>query len=295
MSWLLFLDESGHDQKTMPYEVRGGVAIQDRRVWPFVRAVADLELACFGVRLGDFKKEFKGAKLLDGDRIEWGIRDKQQTDAERKRNARAFLSKGLQKTAPSRAEFSGYGQACLEMAQGIFRLLRDHDAKLFAAAIPCGVKSPEDYKATEYLRKDHVFLLERFYHFVRKRQEQGLIVLDQVEEQSDMRFVRKLERYFTKTTKGTQRADWIVPAPLFSSSFLSVPIQAADVCIYCINWGFRRPDWGMDAPTRKDIESRFSGWIRRLENRDRITKADGSPKSLYGICFVPNPYGGSRH
>ncbi len=29
MAWLLFLDESGHDHKQMPYEVRGGVAIQD--------------------------------------------------------------------------------------------------------------------------------------------------------------------------------------------------------------------------------------------------------------------------
>jgi hypothetical protein len=27
MSWLLFLDESGHDHKNTPYEVRGGFAI----------------------------------------------------------------------------------------------------------------------------------------------------------------------------------------------------------------------------------------------------------------------------
>ncbi len=68
MSWLLFMDESGHDHKQMPYEVRGGIALQDRRVWPFIRAVASLEENCFGVRLADFKKEFKGAKLLDKDR-----------------------------------------------------------------------------------------------------------------------------------------------------------------------------------------------------------------------------------
>lgn len=290
MSWLLFLDESGHDHKTMPYEVRGGVALQDRRVWPFVRAVADLEVACFGFRLVEFKKEFKGAQLLDKDRVKWAYQDDWQSEAERNRNVRAFLSKGLQKIAPTRAEFTGYGQACFEMAQGVFRLLRDHDAKLFATAIPRGVKSPDDYKAKEYLRKDHVFLLERFYYFVRKQQEQGLIILDQVEEQHDMRFVRKLERYFTKTTKGTQRADWIVPAPLFSSSFLSVPIQAADVCIYCLNWGFRRPKWGMDAPTRKIIEEQFSGWIKLLEYRD-TKKPDGTPKRLRGICFVPDPYG----
>ncbi len=27
MSWLLFLDESGHDHRQLPYEVRGGIAL----------------------------------------------------------------------------------------------------------------------------------------------------------------------------------------------------------------------------------------------------------------------------
>ena len=294
MSWLLFMDESGHDHKQMPYEVRGGIALQDRRIWPFIRAVASLEENCFGVRLADFKKEFKGSKLLDKDRIKWAEQGPPQGDEERKRNARAFLSKGLQKKPQRRHEFTGYGQACLELTQGIFRLLRDHDAKLFASVIPRGVKPPETFEATQYLRKDHVFLLERFYHFVRKQQEQGLIVMDQVEEQNDIRFVRKLERYFVKTTKGTQRADWIVPAPFFSSSYLSVPIQVADVCIYCLNWGFRRPNWNMDAETRPRIEQDFSGWIKRLEHRQKIKKADGTPKNLFGIAFVQNPYGSGR-
>jgi hypothetical protein len=190
------------------------------KVWPFIRAVCSLEQNCFGVRLADFQKEFKGEKLLDKDRIEWAFQDPLQIDEERRRNVRAFLSKGLQKLSPKHADFSGYGQACFQMAQGIFQLLRDHNAKIFASAIPRGVKAPTDKPAEEYLRKDHVFLLERFYYFCRKIQEQGLLVMDQVEEQADYRFVRKLERYFVKTTKGTQRADWIVPAPFFSSSYL---------------------------------------------------------------------------
>jgi hypothetical protein len=177
------------------------------------------------------------------------------------------------------------------MAQGIFRLLRDHDARVFAAVIPRGVVPPKDYENEDYLRKDHVFLLERFYHFVRKRQEQGLLVMDQVEEQNDLRFVRKLERYFTKTVNGTQRADWIVPAPFFSSSYLSVPIQVADVCIYCLNWGFRRPKWGMNAPTRREIEQDYAGWIQRLECRETLKRPDGTPRQLHGIAFLPNPYG----
>lgn len=51
MSWLLFLDESGHDHKHMPYEVRGGIALQDERLWPSTRAVQQLERECFGCSL----------------------------------------------------------------------------------------------------------------------------------------------------------------------------------------------------------------------------------------------------
>ncbi|MGA2035833.1 MAG: DUF3800 domain-containing protein [Thermoguttaceae bacterium] len=291
MSWLLFMDESGHDHKTMPYEVRGGVALQDRKVWPFIRAVISLEQDCFGVRLADYQKEFKGEKLLDKDRIKWASQDVLQIDDERRKNVRAFLTKGLQKASPARAEFTGYGQASMQMAQGIFRLLRDHDARIFAAAIPRAVKAPENSTTKEYLRKDHVFLLERFFCFCHKAQEQELLVMDQVEEQTDYRFVRRLERYFVRTTKGVQRAEWIVPSPFFSSSYLSIPIQVADVCIYCINWGFRRPSSGMDAQTRAKIEEQFAGWIRRLEYKDRRQTSDGRTKTIYGISFVPTPYG----
>jgi hypothetical protein len=69
MAWLLFLDESGHDHQQMPYEVRGGIAIQDSQLWPFTRAVQRLEHAAFGCSLHDFQKELKGSNLLDRKRF----------------------------------------------------------------------------------------------------------------------------------------------------------------------------------------------------------------------------------
>jgi hypothetical protein len=36
MAWFLFMDESGHDHKQMPYEVRGGFAIAEDRLWPLL-------------------------------------------------------------------------------------------------------------------------------------------------------------------------------------------------------------------------------------------------------------------
>jgi hypothetical protein len=60
MAWLLFMDESGHSHKELPYEVRGGYALADTHLWPFVQDVLQLELSCFGARLADYKSEVKG-------------------------------------------------------------------------------------------------------------------------------------------------------------------------------------------------------------------------------------------
>jgi hypothetical protein len=79
MIWLLFMDESGHDRKQMPYEVRGGVAIQDRRRRSFIRAVESLERDCFGARLADYHREFNGEKLLDRHRLKRAFSSKMHT------------------------------------------------------------------------------------------------------------------------------------------------------------------------------------------------------------------------
>jgi hypothetical protein len=292
MSWLLFMDESGHDHKQMPYEVRGGVAIRTNQIWPFIRSVQDLELSAFGAPLGEFSKEFKGSNLLDKKRIEWAFQDEWQQDSARRKNAKRFLTKGLQRIDPAREEFTAYGQACYEMAQGVFRLLRDHKAKLFASVIPRGIRAPDTYQAKEYLRKDQVFLLERFYYFLKAEREHGILVMDQVEDSDDRRFVRQLQRYYSKTQKGTQRADHVIPAPLFVSSLLSIPVQAADLAIYCLNWGYRRTSWQPNTAVRPKIKRDFGGWVDLLQYKSTQKRATHE-KKLFGIVFVPNPYSGS--
>lgn len=150
MSWLLFMDESGHDHRQMPYEVRGGVAIHSGKLWPFVQAIQSLEVASFGIRLSEVKKELKGCKLLDKDRMEWARRAIPMPSEQRQRLCRSWFTKSLDKKPPIRDEFTAYGQACLEMAKGVVRLLEAHDAVLFAAAIPRGVKRPKTTQAAEF-------------------------------------------------------------------------------------------------------------------------------------------------
>lgn len=287
MAWLLFIDESGHDHKQMPYEVRGGIALQDAQLWPFTRSVEQLERVAFGCSLHEFQKELKGSTLLDRKRFKFANQAPPMPDAERQKHARAFLTKGLQKLSPTSSEFCAYGQACIEMALGIFQLLREHNAVLFASAIPRGtgkVEGPPD----DLLRKDQVFLLERFFYFLESQKQNGLLVMDGTEKKLDRKFIRQLEGYFTRTTTGRYRTQWIVPTPFFVASDMAYPVQVADLCIYCVNWAFRLPGLGMDEPVRDEIRAEFLDWLRRLQFHGQGYR-EGNVFETWGICYVSNP------
>jgi hypothetical protein len=290
MSWLLFLDESGHDHKNMPYEVRGGVAIHACKLWPFVQAMQRLELGCFGCQLGLYQKELKGSTLLDRKRFRFAAQGPRMDDDSRRKHCRAFFTRGLEKKSPSRDEFTAYGQACLEMARGIVQLLRDHQAVLFATVIPGTIAKPATTESEEYLRKDHVFLLERFFYFLEEKEEHGILVMDEASKMEDKRFVARLERYFIRTANGRYRTKWIVPTPFFVASDMAYPIQAADMCIYCVNWGFRLPGLGMDTPVREEIAEEFGRWLNQLQYHGKGLR-EGFAFDSYGIKYVPDPYG----
>lgn len=289
MSWLLFIDESGHDHKNMPLEVRGGIAIHAGKLWSFIQAWSRLEQDAFGVSLRDFGKEAKGYKLLDKDRIRWAAQTGPMPPPERRRHAKAFLERGQRTERPTSTEFAAYGQACLEMARGVFDLLIAHDARLFASAIARGVRPPKDYENLDYLRKDHVFLFERFGYFLEAQHEHGLIVMDESEKTLDRQFVSRMEAYFTRTATGRNRSYWIVPAPLFVSSDMTYAVQAADVCLYALNWGFRLPSWGANIETRPDLAAEFAPKLRRLQWAGEGYR-NGEVFRSWGIVFVDDPY-----
>jgi len=293
MSWLLFLDESGTDHTHSPYEVRGGVAVHARRIWPLVQRLRAAELEAFGAHLRDYGKELKGSKLLDKDRFKWAAQADSMPHEARRKHSRAFLTKGLEHKAPSRDEFTAYGQANIEMARLVFEALRNCDAQLFAGVIPRAARKPEGFVQEEYLRKDLVFLFERFYYFLEKRGEHGLLVFDEVEKNSDQRFVRQVERYFSRTRTGRYRSSVIVPVPLFVASDMTLPVQAADLVIYCVNRGFRLPKQGMDEPVHTGIADEFGPGLYGLQYKDQVER-DGRKYDCYGIVFVPNPYGDGR-
>ena len=289
MSWLLFMDESGHDHRTMPYEVRGGVALHASKLWSFIQGWRRLELDAFGAELAQYKKEIKGCKLLDKDRLKWATQDAVMPPEERRKLCRSFLTKGLEGLQPRRNEFTAYGQACREMAEGIFTLLHEHGVRLFAAAVPRTVRRPADYTYEDYLRKDQVFLFERYFYFLEEKNEDGLVVMDESDQSEDARFVRRLHNYFQRTATGRYRSTRIVPVPFFVASDMAIPVQAADLCIYCVNWAYRLPTQGMVATERLDVKNLAGEWIAKIQYHGEGYR-DGQVFKTHGIVYVPDPY-----
>jgi hypothetical protein len=288
MAWLLFMDESGHSHKELPYEVRGGYALADTHLWPFVQDVLRLELSCFGTRLAEYKSEVKGMKLLGKDRFENAAQMPEIENVKRQHFCRALLQAGLEKRPPTREQLTAYGQASLRMADGIFVLLERHKALIFASVVPRGTAKPPAGAPPppDILRKDHNFLLERFFYFLERERQMGLLVMDEVEKTEDRRFVQRLHDYFVKTANGRDRSRWIVPSPFFVSSDMALPVQVADVVIYALNWGYRHPA-EMTAPTRPEIESRFSARIEKLKWKGEGYDGTKTYRS-FGIVCVPD-------
>ena len=290
MAWLLFMDECGHDHQDVPYEVRGGFAIADKVLWPFVQDVLRLELECFGARLSDYKSEIKGTKLLAKDRFKNGLREPVFDHSPRQALCRQLLQGGLEKRPPGKLQLTAYGQASLRMVDGIFDLLDRHKARIFASTVPRGAGKPAKGAAPppDILRKDHIFLLERFCYFLEKKREMGLIVMDEVEKSADRKFVQRLHDYFLKTDKGRYRSKWIVPSPFFVASDMALPVQVADVVIYALSWGYRHPS-EMMAETRKEIADRYGQRIEQLKWKGDGYDGTKTFKS-FGIVCVPDLY-----
>lgn len=288
MSYLLFLDESGHDHRNLPYEIHGGFALHAKKLWPLVKALTTLEQAAFGDHLHRFRKEIKGSKLLDKDRFRFAAQGPTMDDFARRKHALAFLQKGLRKQVPAREEFTAFGQACLMLARGIFELLDQHEARIFASIIPRRLDPPRPPDRPEdMLRKDLVFLLERYFYMLEHSNETGLLVMDESEKMQDRKFVRRLEWYFKETANGRYRSARIVPSPFFVASDMAYPVQVADVIVYAINAGLRLPE--MTEPPREEVGVEFGPLLSRLQWRGDGYR-EGVAFKTRGIVYVPDPY-----
>ena len=112
--------------------------------------------------------------------------------------------------------------------------------------------------------------------------------MDEVDKTEDRRFVRRMERYFTKTAPGQYRTSWIVPSPFFVASDMNYAVQAADVCIYCVNWGFRLDTIGMSAQAGRRLRDDSVRGLVGFSSTGRATAtATLSRASESFMCLTP--------
>ena len=71
---------------------------------------------------------------------------------------------------------------------------------------------------------------------------------------------------------------------------MAYPVQAADLAIYCVNWGYRLAP-GMNAEYRAELRADFEDSLRRIEFHGDGEK-DGNVFKTHGIVCVPDPYEG---
>jgi hypothetical protein len=160
LSWALFIDESGQDQRNSPYEVLAGIAIEDRQIWPLIRQLSDAQAAIFGMRLFQaYGNEAKAQKLLKRKVFQHAAQMGPIDPVIRTQLAREILEDG---TNVTRERLTALAQAKLAYCNRALALCRSYGGRAFASIVPQTAPRPE----TNMLRKDYAYLFERFYYFL---------------------------------------------------------------------------------------------------------------------------------
>ena len=247
MSYFLFVDESGQDQKESPYEVLAGVAIEDRDLWNLVAALHATEEQHFGGRYSQGIRELKGANLLTRKSFRLAAQSPPIPQPERSRLARACLDSGA---LANREQLTALGQAKLSFVREVLVVASRYRCKCFASITDQAAPRP----TANYLRKDYAYLFERFFYFLEDEgsSPSGIVVFDELEKTSSHILLDQMHRYFRDTAKGRHRSSLIIPEPFFVHSDLTTGIQLADLAAYIISWGVRLG--GMARPARPELQ-----------------------------------------
>jgi len=233
MSYLLFVDESGHDQRDSPYEVLAGVAVEDRQLWPLIQAVQSLEVECFGQRYAGGERELKGKKLLKRKVFRLASQMPALPVDRRTELARVCLTNGSHAT---REQMTALSQAKIDFVSRALQLCASHGCAAIASIVPRHAPRPSD----DFLRKDYAYLFERFFNFIQDRpgDHQGLVVFDELERTQGHLLADQMARYFAGSSV-RHRAQTVIPEPFFVHSHLTTGVQLADLVAYVAAWGMR--------------------------------------------------------
>ncbi|SFU20327.1 DUF3800 domain-containing protein [Sedimentitalea nanhaiensis] len=275
MSWALFIDESGQDQRQSPYEVLAGIAIEDRKLWRLIRDLSDAQEEIFGLRLFEaYGSEAKAQKLLKKKVFTHAAQMPPFPADQRRTLAREILQDG---TAVSRERLTALAQAKLAYVCRALDISRKAKAQAFASIVPQTAPRP----AGGMLRKDYAYLFERFFYFLNSQPEDpmGYVVFDELDKSASHILLTQVSEYFLKTNKGRTRSRLIIPEPFFVHSDMTTMVQVADLMAYFISWGVRLN--GMHAQRRPELDD-----LSRKVMRLRFTQHTPGGYTNYGFKII---------
>src|SRR4051812_20517563 len=100
MSYLLFLDESGIDQRQSPYQVLAGVAVHDEHLWNLICRIQEAEIEHFGRRVSAGPLELREKTLLKPKTSRLAAQLPPTTPEQRRKRGEVCLEKGRLPKAP---------------------------------------------------------------------------------------------------------------------------------------------------------------------------------------------------
>lgn len=279
MAYILFLDESGHDLKDSPYEVIAGIAIEDKSIWNLIRELHLLEENIFGRRYSAGGRELKARKILKSKTFRLAQQLPPIEPQERRLLSKECLDNGETVT---KRQLTALAQAKIAFAKEVLQIAANFRCKAFASIVSQNF-NPAD--TPEYLRKDFVYLFERYFYFLEDKpgEPSGIIVFDETEKTQSQRLIQQIENYFKKTNKGRTRATLLIPEPLFVYSDLTTGVQIADLIAYVISWAMRLK--GMTKPVRPEL-STLADLIKPLRNRTIREVGVNPDHEIWSITYV---------
>jgi hypothetical protein len=236
----LFVDESGTDGRSSPYEVLTGVTVDESSLWPLICAIHRAEVIFFGQRLSKEGVELKAMDLLKRKVFRHAAQLPPFDSANRTALARDALVEGASARAEARTsrhtrnQLTALAQAKLGFVHEVFTLCSKHGCRAFASMVVRGAPRRPNHN---YLRKDYAFLFERFHYLLEEINHHGFLVLDELDQSLNQKLVATMHAYFDETATGRMRAMRIMPEPFIVRSDLTTIVQVADLAAYVIAWG----------------------------------------------------------
>lgn len=182
----------------------------------------------------------------------------------------------------TKMELTALAQAKLDYACKLLELCQRFRFKVFASIICDENSIPVD---KEMLRKDYVYLFERFYYFLEDKSDEprGAIVFDELDKSASHLLLGQMDKYFKKTKKGRYRAGLIIPEPFFVHSDLTTGIQVVDFIAYIMSWNFRVAK--LDKAPREEL-NKYLELIKPLRYRTTREIGDKTSYVIWSVAVV---------